>query len=848
MRRDWGRCVAVVILWGVLGTATLLGCASISGGSELLQSRGVLFGIRLLLTAPIEMTAGSDLRYYSVTIGLAGLLVVLAARRLQIGRGSRWFEWAGLGVSLAAISSSLVNGTWELSRGWVLWYASGFGWAVIVARLFVGQRDLMLGLAGASVVAFVGAATTLWHRETVGIRYLLWPIGPITISAALGAAWSAGAVGFAAVRVCDARGTNQPAPGALIWTVIVGGTAVAMVVIAGRMAAWAGLATGVVWIVGLLIWGGTGRRARVLGFAVMVVFAGGFLFQRSTGARRDVGGSLSVRTYYWKAIGAALPQSWMLGAGPDMFVARATTDLARTRSEMPRVLHGTVERSAHSEWLQAIYELGVPGGILYLALPVGTLFVALGTFRRMSPGPRRAMLAAASAGLVAIVVCEAASINLRYGTMPAWYWTLIGLTLAASREGGLAATLPAWAPRPLVLRLAAGGVAAALALVVVSDVIAGHAQARARGEMVRGRAADAADLLRIATGRLGAEQWLRTRFELGEALTAMPGEKASRDAAVAAWHELAATCPGYPGVGGRLAAALLNAGQVDEAWRMAQAFVDSYEPYDAATNLLLAGRFAAEPLARVDRLRNALRSTGVNDAMHRDIASWLAASSAVSEWDRQVQKAGRDIETRAPDEWDDALAPETLRVEAARRSASGDVAGAARAQMLATRGYQKLADGNEPSRRTSAAEADAWARAAAYVFQCDPAQYAEAFRMAREAERLAVLGIGHEELRDPPPNGDFIGDVVVPTEQPAWMRPIWRLSAKSGMAAGATKNLHLRILSSLPEDRWNAAAVQAEQAELARELVKAFSGLPPERRPASYEWLVETAGGVPKGQ
>lgn len=849
VRREWSRRAAVVILWAVIGTATVLGCAAASSESTLLQSRGPLAGLRSALTVPIAMTSSSDLRYYALPVGLAGVLVLLAVRPpTPIGHGTRWFEWTGIGILLTAILSCLVNGTWELSRGWVLWYASGFGWAVVVARLFAGQRELLMGLAGASVVALVGAATTLWHREAIGIRYLLWPIGPITISAALGAAWAAGAIGFAATRVCDARSVDRSVMVSVAWAMTVGGIAVAMVVIAGRIAAWGGLAAGVVWVGGLLVWRGNRRRGILLGIGVISMLVGGFLFQRSTGTRRDVGGSLSVRTYYWKAIGSAFPQSWMLGVGPDMFVARAATDLARTRSEMPRVLHGTVERSAHSEWLQAIYELGVPGGILYLALPLGSLIAAVRGFRRLPPGPRRAVLVAASAGLVAIVVCEAASINLRYGTMPAWYWTLMGLTLAASRSEAVATRLPAWAPRPHILRLAAGGVAAALLLVVVNDVIAGHAHARARTELSRGRAEDAADLLRIATGRLGAEQWLRTRFELGEALTAMPGEKAGRDAAVAVWQELAEVCPGYPGVGGRRAAALLNAGQTDDAWRSAQAFVDSYEPFDAATNLLLAERFETEPLTRIDRLRHALRSTAVDAEMQSDIASWLAASSAVREWERQVRLAERDVENSEPEEWNDPLAPETLRIEAARLAATGDLAGAARIQILAKRGYQGLADGNAPRRRSAEAEADASARAADLLFRSDPAQYAEAFRLAREAERLAVLGIGHEELRDPPANGDFIGDLVVPTEQPQWMRPIWRISAKLGMAVGATKNLILRILSSLPEDRWNATAVQVEQAELARELVKAFSGLPAERRPASYEWLVETAGGATKGQ
>src|SRR5262249_2155382 len=219
------------------------------------------------------------------------------------------------------------------------------------------------------------------------------------------------------------------------------------------------------------------------GFVAIIVPIAASLWISSctSDSRSTAAASFAVRTTYWRAL-AQLPRSrWILGAGPAMFVVDGTTQLALLRAEQPHVLGGSLDRSAHSEWLQAFYELGVPGGVAYLALPIGAIVAAGLRFRRAAPGLSRALVACFSAGLVAIVVTEAASINLRYSILPGWYWTLLGLTVAASRTGSVDRPISAaWLPRPAIIRFAVAGLGVAVLLMVVNDAPATYAHAIGR--------------------------------------------------------------------------------------------------------------------------------------------------------------------------------------------------------------------------------------------------------------------------------------------------------------------------------------------------------------------------------
>ena len=140
---------------------------------------------------------------------------------------------------------------------------------------------------------------------------------------------------------------------------------------------------------------------------------------------------------------------------------KTTTALSRQRAEEPRILHGTIDFDGHNEWLQAAFELGIPGALIYIALPISVLVVA-GRGWREATGARRIILLALMAGLIEICVAEASSVNLRYSILPGWFWTLMGLTLAISRQGSaLREPLQMRAPmsrQTVSLRRSGGGV------------------------------------------------------------------------------------------------------------------------------------------------------------------------------------------------------------------------------------------------------------------------------------------------------------------------------------------------------------------------------------------------------
>ena len=100
-------------------------------------------------------------------------------------------------------------------------------------------------------------------------------------------------------------------------------------------------------------------------------------------------------------------------------MAKMSTIIGQRRGHMPRILHGNIDPEAHNEWLQAMFELGLPGGLLYLAIPVAAIGLATRAWLRDTAVIHPITLLACASGLIAIVVSESGSICLsarRHGT------------------------------------------------------------------------------------------------------------------------------------------------------------------------------------------------------------------------------------------------------------------------------------------------------------------------------------------------------------------------------------------------------------------------------------------------
>jgi len=839
----------IVILILLLAASTLL---LASDPRAKLLTAGSLPGLRpfaAVITLPVAMPTPSDIRQYALPLAVAAVLLVLALTRADVARPApRWFELSAVAVAAIAVISAIAHASWDLSRGWIFTFAAGAGWAVLLARR-ASPRVAAFALTGGGAVALIAVVLALAHRQLLEIRHVRWPIGPIAVASELAAVWAAAAIAaVATLVVARASVAARVRNIAIVASLLVAVVATDLLYVTERIAPLFALLVAVAWCTALHLTHHPARR-RILAAAVVLVAVS--VSAVWIARRADRAASLSLRLTYWKTILDRFPHWAALGVGPDLFVITSTNDLARARAETPHVLHGTLERSAHNEWLQAFFELGLLGGALYLVLPLGALAAALRAFPQAAP-QTRVLLAASSTGLVALVVAEAANVNLRYSTVPGWYWTLLGLTVALAASTRPPRPAPAWLPRPAVLRIAAAGLAAALLLITLTDAAAAYAQARGEHALGRDDLA-AARWFTLATPRLGAEQWVKVRTGLAAATSDLarqaPAPAASQSAdplaaarttALELWTELHRRCPGCLNAAGLLAESQLLAGDPTAARETLEKHLANTDPYDAPANLLYAQLFAPDAAARIDCLRRAARSAPVDDRMIALLRRTLTDPAAERTWSERVATATADA-ARPEQDWQDPLAPETLRLEAARLAATGDRPAAARLGKLAAEAYLRLYNENNPRRRPAAAEADAFARAAEDLFRSDPAQYQAAYDLICEAERFAVLGGELEQLRNPDPKAEFVGGEVVPTDLPENLRPLWRLSALLHLAAGHVQNLELRIRSSLPEDRWSQPDVDAVWVALARELVDAFATLPPDRRPPHYDRLVRLA-------
>ncbi len=832
-----------------------------------------------LMAVPLRLTDVSDLRLYAVPCGLAFLLGMLALAAHMPGpapqttsspgnRSSRrtlWWLELPAGAALAAgAASATVNHTWELSSGWLFGLVTGCAWAVVLSRC-LSPWSIDRVLLGGSLIAIIAVTLSLGHRYFLGERFFQLPVGPVTITAGLGAFWAAIAtVRILAILAAGPEG-RKGALKAAAWPAFVAVGALLLLNASNRRAAWLGLFGAWAITAGATVWIQWPRRmvraAVILAALALVSCAALYVRQQSLSPERIVAVPLRVRYTYWMKTSEMIPQAPLLGHGPDMFACVMTTTLAPRRAENPHILHGGVDYDAHNEWLQAIFELGIPGGLAYLAIPLLVVLQAVRAWARESRVARKAALLSCAAGIMVIIIAEASSINLRYSTMGAWYWTLIGVTAALVRRGGedvpsehRSGQTRSW------VRALSGIAAVAILAVVIVDVRRGIAHGAGRAALDREDEQAVAHLLN-AKGRMGTNRWLSVNTYLASAYTnilrksrqtasSRPAEATTRPAdispkeagrdAIAIWTLLNDRAAGYLDTGFRLAEAQMLSGDTAAACDTLTTFFRDVNPYDKQANLLWLAICNPTPRQIVDMVRHSLRADQWDSLLLRHLTLAMADPEVSADWPRQVEQARQDLSTRAETTWIDPLAPETLRIEAFRLATTGHLAEAVEAQWMAAEAYARLADGESVLRRRFAAEADAWYLASRFLFDLDPGRYEEAYRAILRAEESAVRDHLFEKVKKPDPNGEFVGQQVVPLVTPAQLRPLWQFSALMHlMHKSEPTQITLRITWSLPERERNEERVFTELGSLAGQAVRACERLPVERRPPSFSRLVE---------
>ena len=88
---------------------------------------------------------------------------------------------------------------------------------------------------------------------------------------------------------------------------------------------------------------------------------------------------------------------------------------------------------AHNLYLQTGAELGIPGLILMIAIPISFITLGLNKVRVMDAGIRRSVLLAALASTTAFVVDAIASPSWQYGQLSMFFWLTLGLGASSLR-------------------------------------------------------------------------------------------------------------------------------------------------------------------------------------------------------------------------------------------------------------------------------------------------------------------------------------------------------------------------------------------------------------------------------
>jgi len=890
----------------VLAAATLLMCRGLlpPGLPEPLPGFPTYLGRPF--TLPITLTSTTDLRPYVLFAGLAGLLILVrpvgaaSSRRdagtLHAGDPLLLFEIAAGLTLLIACFSALWNDCLLLSRGWILSCGAGAAWAILLAR-FARRRAILAAMCGASIIVLVGGLCTIWHRWKIGPQLVDVPIGPVTMLGGLGALWSAFALGqwicqrqvrhqsvlhrqLLHRQVWHRQVLHRQVLHRQVWHRLIAGAttavhghsltasaalvvSIAVLIVSERQTAYlAFLAASAYTAIVLILarFRGPRIRSRLVFFVLALLAIASavvLLFWYMPG--QTAATKLSARMIFWSKMAESFRQWWALGHGPDMFVCRMTTALAPWRSEHPRALPGNVDLDAHNEWFQAFYELGVLGGCCYLAMPLIVLGAVTRRFLSSRGQGAGAMCLPCGAALVAVLVGESASINLRYPTFQAWYWSLLGVALALVRPRFVRCP-PAPALWRLPICLAAG---ACLIWAAAGDLRRALAHAEGRANMGIDDEA-AAERLAFAAIRWGSANWLAAMRDLGNAQLTMArgaaagpatgpsASLASRHAhSPAAWAdratriftELYRRCAGYPGAGFRLAEALHLSGRDAEALEQLSAYFNSVDPHDQrAIELWLSLSPQRDTATVLLMLCRALRNGEWDPVIEQQVAGVLS-DAGIHRWDSDVDGVRLATDHASAEHLSSALVPEMLRLDAIRWMLGGDLRTAADRQIQAAEIYRRIAIERPDLRRSLVAEVDVWHRAAELVLSADRTQYRRAFELISQSERMALAEAVVKLEADTDGQTAAIDLRRLIERQSDRFQKMWYLSAMLHLATDQPRDqTRLRVMLSLPVARRGEGDVNAQLAHLAGQVVRIYEGVPAPQRPANYEALRAMGG------
>ncbi|MBU0617730.1 MAG: O-antigen ligase family protein [Planctomycetes bacterium] len=436
------------------------------------------------LGGSVATIRGVEIKDFAFHLATAVALVLLAARALVSGllpperRTAKraWFVGQAFlaGWVLISLASSQWSGDADLSRGQAALYGLALAWAVALSWS-LESRDLPRLLWGYVIIAAVAAALCVWYFYVRNPYHRPgFPIGNpgALASCMLPAILIAGALLIGSIRRPGQQGELAN------WRRVIAAVATLLPLcwcfgLAGSRAAWVGLVGGIAGVSFLR------ARRRIRWIVVIAVLAtaalGAWYF---SSGKQDItmarGATIRFRVYAWQYAAGLWSQRPISGTG-----AGSYPQLAGALSRWDRILdpaafqaqEGLVEH-AHNELFEIFAEIGLVGGVTFVAGYLATLVAASALLRTNLSPERRWLLLGLVAGVIALLVDAMFGVGLRLPGTPAVFYTLLGVLWVACRsvskhrpeERGVTAS---WARSMVLRRYGLTAVSLVLALVAV---------------------------------------------------------------------------------------------------------------------------------------------------------------------------------------------------------------------------------------------------------------------------------------------------------------------------------------------------------------------------------------------
>ncbi|RMF72671.1 MAG: O-antigen ligase domain-containing protein, partial [Planctomycetota bacterium] len=381
-----------------------------------------------------------QIAFHFLAVGGFGLL---AARALISGlipparRAGKGVWAAGQACLIMWVLISAASAWWSgeprLSLGQAALFGAGLGWALFIGWTIEG-RDVPRLLWGYVWIAVATAGVCVWYYyERNPYHRPGMPIGnPSTLAAAV---LPAGLIAFVTLigGVWDRIRRRAPLQWATLW-----GSALALPLpilclrLADSRGAYVG---GLAGVAAILFLAARTRLRRFMFWAVMVSIAvAGWYFSTAT---QDVamarGATVRFRLYTWRYAAELWSHRPISGLGAGSFARFAGALSIRDRMLDPAAFAGEVIAHAHNELFEVLAEIGLIGGVTYVAGLLATLAAAGVMLRSNLSRSRRWLLLGLVGGVVAVLVDSLFGVGLRLPGLPPVFYALLGTLWAACR-------------------------------------------------------------------------------------------------------------------------------------------------------------------------------------------------------------------------------------------------------------------------------------------------------------------------------------------------------------------------------------------------------------------------------